>query len=99
MVQSRSHPTFHSVLSSWTTYSLLSVSILTGSGQLSKLLARSSSALLTLSHVKIPDPSKSPTKSQNVGEQNAQLPPIFSIVESNTGTFSMCGPVTLVEQS
>lgn len=57
------------------------------------------SALLTLSRVKIPDPSKPPIKSQNVGEQNAQLPPIFSTVESNSGTFSMWSPVSLVEQS
>lgn len=40
IVQSRSHPTFDSVLSSWTTYSFLSVSMLAGSGQLSKLLPR-----------------------------------------------------------
>lgn len=57
-----------------------------------------SSALLTLSHVKLPDPSKS-IKTQDVGEQSAQLPLVFSTVESNTGTFSMWGPVSLVEQS
>lgn len=58
-----------------------------------------SSALLTLSHVKLPDPSKSPMKTQDAGEQSAQLPLVFSTVESNTGTFSVWGPVSLVEQS